>query len=155
MSEIEVVDVELPDGPSVIEVVAPTSISVVEVILENSSVDVSATTEIEVVEVSGPTEVAVVEVTLEDQVVVEVEVPGFQGPPGPIGPQGPSGDAYYRHVQSAASSLWVVEHALGKYPSITVVDSGGTEVEGAVSYIDNNIIHVSFVGAFSGEAYCN
>lgn len=66
-----------------------------------------------------------------------------------------SGDKYYRHVQGSASSVWNVTHNLNKRASVTVVDSGGNEVEGDVLYVNDNQIQLLFNAAFSGEAYFN
>jgi hypothetical protein len=64
-------------------------------------------------------------------------------------------DKTYRHVQSAASATWVITHNLNKYPSVTIVDSAGDMVFGAVSIDSINQVTVSFSAAFSGEAYIN
>ena len=61
----------------------------------------------------------------------------------------------YIHNQSTPSSTWVINHNLNKNPSITVVDSGGSEVEGAVTINSLNQITITFCGAFSGKAYLN
>lgn len=70
---------------------------------------------------------------------------GFSGTP----------DRYYLHSQDLASADWTIEHNLGKRPSITIVDSGGTTVYGQVIYLDDNTAEVHFTAAFSGRAYCN
>ena len=61
----------------------------------------------------------------------------------------------YRHTQPVPSSHWVIDHNLGKYPSVVVIDSAGDEVLGAVSYPTLNRLEVRFSGAFSGVAECN
>lgn len=61
----------------------------------------------------------------------------------------------YTHTQDSANSTWTVEHGLGFFPSITVVDSAGTEVEGAVVHTDENEAVITFSAAFSGKAYCS
>jgi hypothetical protein len=66
-----------------------------------------------------------------------------------------TGDKYYRHVQGSASSVWNVVHSLGKRASVTVVDSGGTKVEGDVLYVNDNQVQILFNAPFSGEAFCN
>ena len=35
-----------------------------------------------------------------------------------------SGDKHYLHTQGTAQAVWVVNHNMGKYPSVTVLDSG-------------------------------
>lgn len=83
---------------------------------------------------------------------------GASGPAGPQGPQGPAGsggDLSYTHVQATASATWLVTHNLGKIPSVTVIDSAGSEVEGDVAYTSANSLTLNFSAAFSGTAYLN
>jgi hypothetical protein len=63
------------------------------------------------------------------------------------------GDAYYRHVQGVAAAIWTVVHNLGKFPSVSIVDSTGTTVYGTVHYDSTSQVTLSFSGAFGGEAY--
>lgn len=65
------------------------------------------------------------------------------------------GDKHFAHTQSVASATWVVTHNLGKYPSVSVVDSAGELVVGQVDYNSINQTTLTFVGAFSGKAYFN
>jgi hypothetical protein len=57
--------------------------------------------------------------------------------------------------QMSAASVWTVNHNLGKYPSVTIVDSANTVVQGQVIYQDINVITIKFSTAFSGTAYLN
>src|SRR5665213_1181258 len=86
-------------------------------------------------------------------------LPGAKGDAGPAGPQGaigPAGlDRFYAHTQSLPATTWNVAHNLGKFPSVTVVDSAGTQVMGAVVHIDANNLVINFSAGFSGKAYCN
>jgi len=68
------------------------------------------------------------------------------------GPQGVSGGSYI-HNQPIASTTWNITHNLGYYPSITVVDSAGTVVEGSYTYDSINTVIATFIGTFSGKAY--
>jgi|GEM_PF-5873633 len=77
------------------------------------------------------------------------------GEQGPQGEPGEAGDKTYVHVQNSASATWVIFHNLDKFPSITIVDSGGDVVEGDISYIDNNTAMAEFSVPFGGKAYCN
>ena len=52
-------------------------------------------------------------------------------------------------------ATWTVIHNLGKYPSVSIVDSGGSIVFGEVNYTSLNQIVVSFSAAFSGQAFLN
>lgn len=76
-----------------------------------------------------------------------------QGPAGPAGPAG--SDLNYRHQQSTPSNVWVIVHSLGKYPSVTVIDSAGSEVEGEIVYDNDNQVTIVFSAGFSGNAYLN
>jgi hypothetical protein len=61
----------------------------------------------------------------------------------------------YIHNQGSPSDTWVITHNLNKNPSITIVDSSGAEVEGAVTINSLNQITITFCGSFSGKAYLN
>lgn len=61
----------------------------------------------------------------------------------------------YVHEQLVAATTWTINHTLNKYPSVTVVDSGGTMVYGEVNYVSDSQLTVSFSAAFSGKAYLN
>ena len=49
----------------------------------------------------------------------------------------------------------IVTHNLGKFPSITVIDTGGTVVTGEYIYIDTNNVILNFSAPFAGKAYLN
>lgn len=83
---------------------------------------------------------------------LEEWVASLQGPPGSQGPQGPSG-GYHRHVQSVPEAMWVINHEIGHQPAVTIVDSAGTEVIGAVSYPSASQVVVEFSSAFAGTAH--
>lgn len=61
----------------------------------------------------------------------------------------------YVHIQIAAATTWDITHDLDKYPSVTVVDTGGNVVVGDVEYITTSHIRVHFSAEFSGKAYLN
>lgn len=65
------------------------------------------------------------------------------------------GDKTYIHIQSLASDVWHVIHNLKKYPSVSIVDSGGSLVVGEVTYLSENTLDISFSASFSGSAYLN
>lgn len=64
-------------------------------------------------------------------------------------------DKNYVHYQISASNIWVINHNLKKYPSISIVDSGNNAVVG--NYIYNSIdqLTITFTASFSGKAYIN
>ncbi len=80
---------------------------------------------------------------------------GPQGPTGPTGPAGTGGDSTYLHTQLTPSSVWTVDHGLGKEPAVTVIDSADSEVFGEVSYPTLNRVVLTFSSAFGGRARLN
>ena len=138
-------------------VVEETTIEVVEVggtttlteVVESIVVDVVPV--IEVLEVPQDTLVVAEEVVE----IVEVAGQGIQGPQGIQGAPGPAGDLKYSHNQAIASDTWVIVHNMNKYPSVVVIDSGGTEVEGSVTYNSPNQLTLSFSSGFAGDAHLN
>lgn len=67
-------------------------------------------------------------------------------------------DAHYRtigsyvHTQGVAASVWTIAHNLGTYPGVTVKDSTGAVVETDVVYVNLNVVQISAVSPFSGQA---
>lgn len=72
-----------------------------------------------------------------------------------VGDSGSGADKHYTHHQSSASATWNVNHNLGKFSSVTVVDSGNTVVQGQIQFVDANNVTLIFSSAFSGRAYFN
>ena len=65
------------------------------------------------------------------------------------------GDKTYVHDQGTPSATWTITHGLGKYPSIDVVDTGGSVVIPSVHYDDVNQATLSFGSPTSGKAFLN
>ena len=70
------------------------------------------------------------------------------------------GDITYTHNQTSTSDTWVITHNLHRFPSVTVIDSGGTIVMGTVVYNSNKQLTITFFSsgsalAFQGKAYLN
>ena len=70
------------------------------------------------------------------------------------------GDITFTHNQTSTSSTWVITHNLHRFPSVTVVDSGGSVVTGTVVYNSNKQLTITFFSggsalAFQGKAYLN
>ena len=57
--------------------------------------------------------------------------------------------------QGVAATTWDITHNLGKFPSITVIDTGNTVVTGEYNYVSNNRVILTFSAAFAGKAYLN
>lgn len=90
--------------------------------------------------------------------------PGPQGPvgqtgppsivPGPQGPPGASGSTHI-HTQGVPTTVWVIGHNLGWWPSVTVVDSGGSVIEPDIHYDSSNQVTLTFGSPTTGKAYLN
>jgi hypothetical protein len=57
------------------------------------------------------------------------------------------------NFRAISLNIWEIDHNLGWYPNITVIDSAGSIVEGEISYTNENSLVLSFASAFSGNAY--
>ena len=58
-------------------------------------------------------------------------------------------------TQGVPDTVWDIEHNLGKFPSVSVVNNNDVVINGEVTYIDNNNIQLNFSAAFTGSAYLN
>ena len=70
------------------------------------------------------------------------------------------GDITFTHNQNSTSNTWVITHNLHRFPSVTVVDSGNSIVQGTVVYNSNKQLTITFFSgsqalAFQGKAYLN
>jgi hypothetical protein len=64
-----------------------------------------------------------------------------------------AGGAQYVHQQDTPLEVWQIDHNLGGYPAVAVVDSANRVGFGEVTYIDVNRLTVAFSAGFSGRAY--
>jgi hypothetical protein len=90
--------------------------------------------------------------------IIEVEnrrswLVGIRG--GGTGGGGGGGGSTFTHVQSIASTSWTINHNLGTFPSVTVVDDMGNVIIADVTYVDDNTITISFSAASTGVVYLN
>lgn len=118
------------------------------------------TKEVEIKVGSKPPDIDVIVKSSPDVIVLPgTGAPGPPGPEGPQGPQGPEGsmgtEQTYTFTQLAPDILWDVVHNLNRYPSVTVVDSGGSEIIPTVVYVSSNQVQLHFSYATSGKAYLN
>lgn len=58
-------------------------------------------------------------------------------------------------TQSVPSNIWVIQHDLNKFCSVTVVDSAKQVCIGDITYNDLNHLTITFSAPFSGQAYLN
>ena len=65
------------------------------------------------------------------------------------------GSPTFEFDQGVPATTWNITHNLGKFPSITVIDTGDTVVTGEYTYTDNNNVVLNFSAAFAGKAYLN
>ena len=68
---------------------------------------------------------------------------------------GDVGDKTFVFDQITPSATWNITHTLNKFPSVSVVDTAGTQVFTDVNYIDNNNITLTFSTGFAGKAFLN
>tara|TARA_R110000803_G_scaffold68255_2_gene130057 strand:- start:337 stop:1035 length:699 start_codon:yes stop_codon:yes gene_type:complete len=61
----------------------------------------------------------------------------------------------FEYTQVSPATTWNITHNLGRFPSITVIDTGDTVVTGEYTYIDNNNVTLNFSAGFAGKAYLN
>jgi len=59
----------------------------------------------------------------------------------------------YIYYQNTPSDTWTISHNLTFHPNVTVVDSGGSVVEGEISYPSATTVVLTFRSGFSGRAY--
>ena len=57
------------------------------------------------------------------------------------------------YAQNTPSDTWTISHNLTFHPNVTVVDSGGSVVEGEISYPTPTTVLLTFRSGFSGKAY--
>lgn len=65
------------------------------------------------------------------------------------------GDKTNVFVQNVPALIWNVNHNLGKYPSVSVVNINNVLMYGNTTYIDENNLEIEFSAEFSGKAYMN
>ena len=66
------------------------------------------------------------------------------------------GDKRYVYHNDQGQDTWVIDHNLGKRPSVTIVsDIDGHEIIGDVEYVSDNRLIIHFQSALNGSAYLN
>lgn len=74
--------------------------------------------------------------------------PFYQGDPGPPGASG----AGYVHTQNLPDTTWTINHNLGFWPNVYVLDTNGDECEGDVGNVSLNQVVINFSAPFAGVA---
>lgn len=86
---------------------------------------------------------ASVEVDLPPPVeAVQVAVPGL-------------GDKNYVHIQDAPSTVWTIEHNLGKRPALLAIDTAGKRLFGNETYPDLDTAVITYSTPQAGSASAN
>lgn len=86
---------------------------------------------------------------------LELSSPGPQGARGPQGAQGLPGGTGFVLDQVAPSATWLIQHNLGRYPAVTIIDSAGNLVLTDVFYSDLNTAVLTFASPTTGKAVCS
>jgi len=66
-----------------------------------------------------------------------------------------TGDVRYRFSQVVPESTWNINHNLGKFPAVIIMDYYGVEYESSIKHTDINNLTISFSNPFSGYADLN
>jgi hypothetical protein len=106
----------------------------------------------DIVVIRDPQNIVVVQ---DDDQNVVVASPGPAGPTGPQGPAGAPGGSTYTHTQTIAASQWDINHGLGRYPHVTLIDSvsdPGDAFLGLVRYVDEDNISIVLNQPVAGRA---
>jgi hypothetical protein len=108
----------------------------------------------EVVVVEPEPETIEVLLTNTDIITVNDAIPGPRGPKGDPGKDAGSLAAVSEaYPQNVASDTWTFAYDLEYVPTVTVVDSAGSTVEGEVRYLPGHFIEIKFAVPFSGTCY--
>jgi hypothetical protein len=58
----------------------------------------------------------------------------------------------YTHLQSVPNTVWTINHNLGMRPSVSILDTGGNEVEADVVHTNTNQLVIHFAIPLAGLA---
>jgi len=86
-----------------------------------------------------------------------IDKPGAaQTPLTPTGgnTEGTTGNRF-EFCQDPAAAQWIIAHNLGGYPNVVIIDDSGNDVEGDLTYVDENNITIDFLIPVAGCAYLN
>lgn len=64
-------------------------------------------------------------------------------------------DLSFVYEQPVGSLKWIVNHNLGKKPSVRLEDLAGSDLMAEVDYIDNNTLEIKFAIPVAGTAFLN
>lgn len=58
----------------------------------------------------------------------------------------------FNYQQTTPSTIWTINHNLGYFPSVELLDSGSQEIEGTVSHVNVNQVVITLSPATAGIA---
>ncbi len=59
----------------------------------------------------------------------------------------------YVFSQTTPSLMWVINHNMGRVPSVFAEDTDGNDINGVIEVIDSNNLRIQFSSAVAGKAY--
>jgi len=68
---------------------------------------------------------------------------------------GKDADKTFEFTQPTPSVEWTIQHDMGKFPSVSVVNNNNILMYGNTTYVDTNNLIINFTAGFSGKAYLN
>lgn len=88
--------------------------------------------------------------------VINAEVSGENVIHTVVGIQGPAGVGFstYTHMQTQASSEWIINHNLDRYPQVQVMTTGLMSVLATIHHMNKNQVRIYFNEPQVGVAIC-
>lgn len=68
---------------------------------------------------------------------------------------GGGSDANFIHTQAIASISWTINHGLGKYPSVVIIDNFNNAMIADIQYTSINNVTITFAAPSTGKAIFN
>lgn len=99
-----------------------------------------------------------VEATDGPEIILDLTMPGIQGPPGPEGPEGPQGPVgpagAARQISydfAVPEAVWEVSHDIVVTPSVYAYDTSDRLVEGDLSYPTPTTVRIEWAWPMAGR----
>jgi hypothetical protein len=77
------------------------------------------------------------------------------GQRGAPGKSGAGASSTFVWPQNIPLTTWTIPHNLDRFPSVTVTDGQGRQVEPDITYVSSDIVQVTHGIPFAGVAYLN
>ena len=59
----------------------------------------------------------------------------------------------FQFTQVDPSTVWIIQHNMGMKPNVSTEDTTGTDIQGIVEHVDNNLLKIYFNQPVAGKAY--